>query len=162
MLSFYYFLFDWVMIMKKIITNITKKLLLLLTIIISGIMFNVCVYLGAGIATVFSIVVFSSIYFACQFFIILRYKGAERILFLSGSLILSIVFFLLSNDYHIFGVIFKAFNADYIKKYGKPNAGSGFGMIIAIILNGFAYALSAALGVIDLVKKHNYFFSKKE
>ena len=137
--------------MKKNNSIYLTGLFLLFSILISGMLFNLCVCLGAGIANVFAILLFSFIYAAGHCFLMIRYNGAKRVVFLVGGLISAIALHLPTKDLCLFGAAFNAFNSDYIKEYGKPNAGSGFGMIVAIIINCFAFLTVSAVGVIDLV-----------
>lgn len=118
--------------------------------VICSILFIITIYLGSGISSIISIFIFCAIFGSVFFYRASRYEALKQFLFfIILSTLLIILLFILSSRYPIFYYTFISANPDY----GKPNAGSGFGVVISLFLNSVEYAVIAIIGFVRLIIK---------
>ena len=125
--------------------------------LICSVVFNATVFLGAAISL-------TAIYICCALFGIyflwrvLCYNSIKPFLvFLVSGALFTVIGFVLSLFLPVFYVLFTMFHPGY----GKPNAGSGLGVLISFYLNAEIYIVISIIGAIKIMIK-NRIASKKQ
>ncbi|MGN0622710.1 MAG: hypothetical protein ACI4JA_02025 [Oscillospiraceae bacterium] len=117
---------------------------------ICAVIFNITAYLGAGIASIISILIFCIIFGGFHIYRTSKYEKLPPFVFYTISSALFTVFiYILTLHFPLFYNIFVSANPDY----GKPNAGSGFGMVISLYFNCVEYIVIIFIGFIKLLSK---------
>lgn len=118
--------------MNKFPNRISHIAIDLFKCFLCGLLFNITAYLGAAIASVFSIIFFDIIYAFVQLICFMRWSETSRYyLSVIFTVVFSFLIYLLLYRVHLFYYLFMIFNSDY----GEPGAGDGLGVVISICLN---------------------------
>ena len=98
---------------------------------VCAVVFTLTAYLGAGIASIMSILIFCAVFGG---YLLFRISGYDKISLFTIFIVSDIIFILLTNIFcYRSGLFYSIFTS--INDYGAPNAGTGFGMVISLLIN---------------------------